>query len=274
MKGSGMTAFAEKVKGTVTANFDQSCRMYREFEQRYGLFAALALELADRIGLREKAEVLDVGCGNGASARALNHQLGCRVLGVDLSPAMVADGRALSDQKGIELVVGDGERLNDVVADRTFDYVLYNASIFIFPEAATSLSQAAACLRPGGKIAFSFYPRLLAERGEDLIDAAFNRLDIPPPRFRTITSYRKACKALSTVCETVTHHEWHQPLDVAFMQAFFTIPAQSASLFPGRQWRERRQLVRRLFDSVRDLAPDASVIWRMAEGHDIPPAGA
>jgi ubiquinone/menaquinone biosynthesis C-methylase UbiE len=260
--------FGEKVKRNVTRNFDHSCRQYRWFEERYGFFTSLALQLAEQIGLRPGSEVLDVGCGNGVSARALNRHFNCRVLGVDLSPAMVADGMSAVASENIRLIVGDGERLGEIVAGRRFDYVLYNASLFIFPDVETALRQAATCLRPNGKIAFSYYPRLVAGSGADLIDTAFSRLQATPPRSRVITSFATAAAALAGCCRQVRRHEWRHPLDLDFIKDFFTIPAQSASLFPGHPYIERRGQVQRLFDAVRDLADDTTVIWRMAEGAD------
>ena len=84
--------FNEKVKRNVAANFDRSIAIYQTFEDKYGFFASYALKLAECIGLEQGASVLDVGCGYGVSAEALNGRYGCRVFGVDLSPAMIAAG--------------------------------------------------------------------------------------------------------------------------------------------------------------------------------------
>ncbi len=262
-------AFNEKVKTAVAKNFDGSCRYYRSFEDRHGFFASLAIELADRIGLRPETDVLDVGCGNGASAQVLNRHFGCRVLGVDLSPAMVADGMAQNPGSAVTLVVGDGERLGEIISGRSFDYVLYNASIFIFPDPGATFCQAARCLRPEGKIAFSFYPQLKGANNEDLINIAFERLGITPPRFRVITSFEKACEALSRCFRSMIRHEWVRPLDIVFLQDFFSIPAQSTSLFPDLDYPQRRELVMHLFNTITDFAEDATIVWRMAEGSGV-----
>jgi hypothetical protein len=47
---------------------------------------------------------------------------------------------------------------------------------------------------------------------------------------------------------------------------FFSIPAQSASLFPGRPYADRRRAVRRLFDTLGDMEGKGTIVWRMAEG--------
>lgn len=258
--------FNEKVKLNVKENFDQSCQMYNAFEEKHHFFASLALKLAESIKLKPNSIVLDVGCGSGISAQVLNKYFSCRVLGVDLSEKMVAAGKSLCDSAEITLLVGDGENLADVVGNNVFDYVLYNASIFIFPDVDKTIREAAVCLRPGGKIAFSFYPSFNGDAGEDILAMAFERLGEPAPRFRVITDYDKACRALSLHCGTVTSHEWVRPFDIEFLQDFFSIPAQSASLFPGRDYDTRRKLVRRLFATLSDVADSTSLVWRMAEG--------
>jgi SAM-dependent methyltransferase len=258
--------FNAKVKHNVASIFDKSIQLYQAFENKHRFFTAYTLKLAESIGLTDGASVLDVGCGYGLSARVLNERYGCRVLGVDLSPAMIAAGQPLQKRGEIQLVEGDGEHLAPVVGDRQFDYVLYNASIFIFPDVAKAFDEAVHCLRPGGKIAFSYYPQLIDTDGTDLFAVAFERLGEPLPRFRVITDYPVACKALADHCDDVCHHRWPQPLDIAFIQDFFSIPAQSASLFPGRAYEERRDLARRLFATLADRESVGQVVWRMAEG--------
>lgn len=213
--------FKDKVKRTVADNFDQSFQSYQAFEDKHHFFASLALKLADAIALQERSAVLDVGCGNGISAKALNDRLGCNVLGVDLSERMIAAGRALCDAPAIRLVQGDGEKLSSVTGEQRFDYVLFNASIFIFPDVATTLDESVKCLRPVGKIAFSFYPQILGGDDEDLLAVAFERLGEPASRFRVITGYAKASGALEERCGNTRHHRWERPLDIGFLQDFF-----------------------------------------------------
>ncbi len=258
--------FNEKVKLNVADVFDQSCMIYQAFEDKHHFFASLALKLAESIDLKPNTMVLDVGCGNGISAQVLNKHFSCRVLGVDLSEKMVQAGRLLCDSPEVRLEVGDGENLAPVIGNNVFDYVLYNASIFIFPDVERTIREAAGCLRTGGKIAFSFYPAFTGEAGEDILVTAFERLGEPAPRFRVITDYDKACRSLSLHCDAVTAHEWVLPLDIEFLQDFFSIPAQSASLFPGKDYETRRKLVRRLFETLADVADHSAIVWRMAEG--------
>lgn len=260
--------FHLKVKQKVADNFDQSYRIYQAFEEKHHFFYDLTVQLAKKIGLQPGSRVLDVGCGNGISALALHEQFSCKVMGLDLSSRMVAAGQALhAANPEVCLVLGDGERLAEIVGDQCYDYVLYNASIFIFPEVDRSLREAAACLSPGGKIAFSFYPLLTNSAGDDLLAIAFQRMQEPLPRFRVITDYEQAARALESYCHHVCHHRWIRPFDLEFLKDFFSIPAQSASLFPGRDYEDRRKLVGQLFATLdEDVVSQASIVWRLAEG--------
>ena len=257
--------FCQKVKDNVTANFDQSLEAYQAFEDRYHFFADLSVALAEWIRLQPLSTVLDVGCGNGISAAALNARYNCRVLGVDLSRNMVEAGRRLlREADNIRLVVGDGDRLADVVGNERFDYVLYNASIFIFPEVTNTIRAATGVLKPGGEIAFSFYPSITGPDGQDLLGEGFRRMSEPLPRARVITDYEDACAALQRLCGPVRRHQWTLPLDLAFLNDFFSIPAQSASLFPGQAYDVRRSKVGLLFNAVADMSGRGTVAWRMA----------
>jgi SAM-dependent methyltransferase len=256
--------FEKKLKRNVAENFNQSYQIYHAFEAKHRLFETLALALATFIELPERSDVLDVGCGNGISARALNDKYGCRVLGVDLSEKMVAAGRSLCKTDDIRLEVGDGERLSSIVGLRRFDCVVYNASIFIFPNASRSIREAAACLKPGGAIAFSYYPDIQDDAGEDLIPRLFERIGQPIPKFRVIAGYRQICQAIERYCGPLRQHRWHLPLDADFLIDFFSIPAQSASLFPGHDFNARQALVHRLFADLQAVAKKGRIVWRLA----------
>jgi SAM-dependent methyltransferase len=261
----GSSDFSRKVKKNVSDNFDQSLAIYQGFEDKHRFFADLATKMADWLGVQAGSQVLDLGCGNGISSRVLCEKYRCRVLGIDISPKMVeAGGRALSGMEDVRLVVGDAELPGEAAGEERFDYALYNASIFVFPDVGQAIREAAARLKPAGKIAFSFYPLLLGPNEEDLMDEAFRRAGYPLPKFRVITSYETACQALLDHKGPVDHYRWVRPLNIAFLKDFFSIPAQSASLFPGIDYEERRAMVQRLFDSLTDYAEQGSVVWRMA----------
>lgn len=261
-------AVIRKIKKVVAGNFDKSYDLYQTFESKHHFFADLTLRLARTCNLSKESRILDIGCGNGASAEVLSRELACRVVGLDLSPKMIADGRQRISDPHIRLEVGDAVNPQAILSDDelNFDAALYNASIFIIPDADKSLKAVADCLRPGATIGFSFYPQILDSEGTDLFTLAFDRCDLPRPKAQVVTSYEKALKGLQACCNEISENVWERPFSLEFLNDFFSIPAQSASLFPRLQYEERCQLIPKLFAALTKYAANAKIVWRLAAG--------
>lgn len=95
-------------------------------------------------------EVLDVGCGTGIQLAAYQ-QAGCRVTGVDASPAMLEVARRRLG-KSASLTVGDAARMP--YPDRVFDLVLAATVLHeMSPVVRTAaLTEMKRVLRPGARI--------------------------------------------------------------------------------------------------------------------------
>lgn len=108
---------------------------------------AAVMELLDpRAGER----VLDAGCGPGFDARPLMER-GCAVVGVDLSPAMVAVARA----RGVDASVAD---LHELDLGRRFDKILCAGPLEFCASAGQVLHRLSAHLEPGGALVVLFPP--------------------------------------------------------------------------------------------------------------------
>ena len=95
---------------------DEARRRYRRRASGYDghirVVAPLRRRVVERLGLREGAHVLDMGCGTGASFGQLRSIVGAtgQVTGVDLSEEMAAVARRRVDDErwdNVEVVVGD-----------------------------------------------------------------------------------------------------------------------------------------------------------------------
>jgi demethylmenaquinone methyltransferase/2-methoxy-6-polyprenyl-1,4-benzoquinol methylase len=111
--------------------------------------------LVSRMDVGPKDRVLDVATGTAAVAIELARRSGCRVVGLDQSGEMLAEGRRRVDAAGlgdrIELVQGEAERLpfeNASFEGLTFTYLLR----YVIDPLAT-LEELARVVRPGGTIA-------------------------------------------------------------------------------------------------------------------------
>lgn len=99
---------------------------------------------------RARGDVLEMAVGTG---RNLPHyRPGTRVIGIDLSEAMidVARRRASASAADVQLQVADAQHLP--FADATFDTVVATLALCSIPDDGAAVSEAARVLRPGGTL--------------------------------------------------------------------------------------------------------------------------
>jgi SAM-dependent methyltransferase len=110
--------------------------------------------------------VLDAGCGSGAQCEWLSEQ-GAEVVGVDLSPAMVAEARDRCHDRGTFLVADLGEPL--ALGPRSVDGITCSLVLHYLRDWRVAMRSFATVLRPGGWMVVSlhhpFGPPLPGETG-------------------------------------------------------------------------------------------------------------
>ena len=113
-------------------------------------------ELSAVCGVESAHHVLDVGCGLGGAARHLALQHGCRVTGVDLTPAYVEVARMLTGRLGLQSQVDFqvGNALALPFDDAAFDRVWSEHAQMNIADKAGLYGEIRRVLKPGGRLAF------------------------------------------------------------------------------------------------------------------------
>jgi ubiquinone/menaquinone biosynthesis C-methylase UbiE len=111
-------------------------------------------ELIQLLAIDGKTTVLEVGCGAGATACYLARTYGCRVVGVDLRPAMVELSRERAQKQGladrVEFRVADAQDLP--LEDGRFD-VAFCESVATFVEDKQQVAnELARVVKSGGRV--------------------------------------------------------------------------------------------------------------------------
>lgn len=95
------------------------------------------------------ADILDLGCGTG-SLSLLMTEAGHRVVGVDLSPRMVAAARTKCAGRDAAFLVGDAAAPE--VGEQRFAAVVVRHLVWTLPDPHAALRRWVELLRPGGRL--------------------------------------------------------------------------------------------------------------------------
>lgn len=239
-----------KIKSAVRSNFDKSPSFYESFEQKHGFFRSLNRTLVSRMSLSAVADVLDIGCGTGASCRQIADYLPQgRVWGLDNSPAMLETARELSTGNSrIIYVEGDAGRLDEYF-DFTFDAVIYSASIFLIPDYERSLRGAAKLLKPGGSLGLTFMDGVYDAQQRSLFELA-ERTAKQGVSLRKPVDQSKFEHFFAGMFPAYRFWNEDFQLSEAVLKEFFSVPAMSAGLFPGKDYPERVRSIASLFQHM------------------------
>ncbi|HEY7136268.1 MAG TPA: class I SAM-dependent methyltransferase [Acidimicrobiia bacterium] len=111
--------------------------------------------MVDHVVTAAPARVLDVATGTAGVALQLVERTGGRVVGIDLTDAMLRRGQdnvaRAGEQERVQLVLGGAERLP--FPDETFDGLTFTYLLRYVSDPAATLRELARVVKPGGPIA-------------------------------------------------------------------------------------------------------------------------
>lgn len=124
-------------------------------DQLHAGLAESTMALAALCQMDASTTVLDLGAGLGGSARCVAQALGCRVIALELSQALVEQGRALTERLGLSHLVTHicGEACQ-VRLEEPVDVVWIQHVDMQIPDKFAFYKNAAACLSVHGRIAW------------------------------------------------------------------------------------------------------------------------
>jgi SAM-dependent methyltransferase len=155
------------------AAHDRLARTYRDF---FTQVTGRAIEhLLARADVGPGQRVLDLATGPGPVAAAAER--GASVVGVDLSPVMIA----LASERHPHLTFREGDAEDLPFDDATFDAVVCNFGLGHFPDPTRAMAQCARVLVPGGHLAISWWNTPDVSRFHGVFFEAIEEVGAAPP---------------------------------------------------------------------------------------------
>src|SRR6202047_5007591 len=165
---------ADRFRSFERQRHDSLAATYHDF---FTPVTALAIKpLLNAVRLYAGAHLLDVATGPGSlAAEALG--FGARPIGIDISPGMIA--LAGNAYPGIEFQVAEVEHLP--FADGSFDAIVCNFGLGHFPDPESALTECVRTVKPGGRIALSWWDGPSRQRIQGLFREAIAEIGAAPP---------------------------------------------------------------------------------------------
>ena len=191
----------------------------------------LGMPVVELLAPRAGERILDLGCGDGALTKKLV-ELGCQVIGVDASPAMVAAAQA----RGVDAHVMDGQSLP---FGREFDAVFSHAALHWMQPSDAVMAGVWRALKPGGRFVgecggYGNTATIVQALERALCRRGINAQAVNPWHFPMVDAYRNILEAQGFMVGTMALMPRPTPLPgsiVGWLETFaqsFMVPVPMA----------------------------------------------
>ncbi|RLI84421.1 hypothetical protein DRP07_01205 [Archaeoglobales archaeon] len=218
------------IKKLIKNNFSESIAKYEEFEDKHAFFRALTRELV-KFGGIGNGFYIDIGCGTGIVKDVVPD---LNVVGVDVSPEMVRVAR-----EKIEVVLAaDAENLP--FRDNVFDGAMFNASLFLIPNAEKAVEEAIRVVKNDGLVLASYLVGFYD--GEEKVVEKYGL------RHREVYPSEKL-DAFADKFDGELLNVYYK-VSGEFMKDFYLVPAMANALFPRIPYEERAKKIMETFTEL------------------------
>jgi SAM-dependent methyltransferase len=167
-------AVDDRFRAFERAAHDRLARTYRDFLTQV---TGRAIEpLLDRANVGPGRRVLDLATGPGLVAAAAAER-GASVVGVDLSPVMIA----LASERHPHLAFREADAEDLPFDDATFDAVVCNFGLGHFPDPTRAVAECVRVLVPGGRLAISWWNSPDVSRFHGVFFESIQEVGAAPP---------------------------------------------------------------------------------------------
>ncbi|WP_193045532.1 class I SAM-dependent methyltransferase [Mycolicibacterium baixiangningiae] len=187
-----------------------ACGDYEAVARR---IAGIAEHVVDAVGERyplKGAAVVDLACGTGTAARAAATR-GAHVIGVDLTPELVAIGAKQACDDGLDVAWAVADATETGLESGSIDAVVSSVGI-IFVEPAAQVAELARLLKPGGLLGLSAWVRVehnpLIDPMERVLGPAPGSAFAPDEWGETATALARLWSAFTDIRITTASHRW------------------------------------------------------------------
>jgi SAM-dependent methyltransferase len=126
-----------------------------DWESFSGLIRPVGEVVIDLLGVAPGVRLLDVGTGNGGSVAIPAARLGAEVVGLDLTPELLAHARRRAGEAGVDVEWVEGDAQELPFADARFDRVSSTFGAMFAPDHERAAGELVRVCRPGGQIAMT-----------------------------------------------------------------------------------------------------------------------
>jgi 2-polyprenyl-3-methyl-5-hydroxy-6-metoxy-1,4-benzoquinol methylase len=112
--------------------------------------------------------ILDIGCGEGITARALG-KAGATVVGLDVSTELIARARNSAGDR-VRYVEGSFTAIEDAIPNERFDLVISVMALMDSPDLEATAKAVRLALKPGGRFIFSVMHPLFTSSTNEFVE--------------------------------------------------------------------------------------------------------